>query len=97
MKYYLTGNGEKAEWTGRGLSLGDAINAYGFSLSGIVSNTQNYKTGVLHFVKMSGEAVPMIQYNNESEEHLCAVFQRFIDGKYVDVNLCTLSRALTFM
>ena len=99
---YLAGKGRKAEVHGRGLSLGDAFNAFGFNLPETLTEMQSIheidKAGVLRFKRIDGEAIPLLQYEGESEEALCFAFQiRLSTGDFVDINLSVLSRALSLL
>lgn len=99
--YYCSEKGKAAEMHGRGLSLGDAFEMFGFRLPTIIqdSNITNlYKPAVLRFKRIDGDAIPLLQYKGEQEEALCYAFQiRLSDGKFVDLNLPVLSRALTMI
>ena len=98
--YFYSGKGQRAEMHGRGLSLGDAFELFGFVLPKTIPDMQShiYKPCVLRFKRIDGDAVAVLQYEGESEERLCYAFQiRFSDGKYVDLNVDVLSRALTYI
>ena len=101
MDYYYSDKGKKAELHGRGLSVGDTFEMFGFRLPSIIQDSDIiniYKPAVLRFKCIDEEAIPVLQYEGEDEEALCYVFQiKLSSGKYVDLNLHVLSRALTLM
>lgn len=99
--YYCIGEkGKKVEIRGRGLSLGDAFCLYGFDFPGIIQDPQqaqdHYRSGVLRFKKIEGEAIPLIQYDNDDNEALCCAFQtKGPSGIYVDYDVYALAQSLT--
>ncbi len=101
--YYLSGDGKTIEILGKGLSFGDVLDKYGFSafenVSDTVQDKVQYKAGILRFMRIGEDAVPLIQYNDEcEEEHLCCFFQtKLSSGKYVDLDVTALSQTLTYI
>ncbi len=52
----------------------------------------------LKYIDNAGHIIPLIQYNNDDDEHLCGVFQiQMTSGKYIDLNVVAIARALTFI
>ena len=91
--------GKRIEIVGRGLSLGDAYDTFGFDFCGTIPvNVESiYREGTLRFRIDAGEAIPVIQYADE-EETLCCAFQRKgPTGEWVDYDVYALARSLTYV
>ena len=99
--YYYYGQGKRFEIVGRGLSLGDAYDIFGFNFVGIIPVTQNveslYREGTLRFRNDAGESIPVIQYGDEEEALCCAFQKKGLTGEWVDYDVDALARALTYV
>ncbi len=100
--YYYIDRGKKMEISGRGLTLGDAYSAFGYSLSGFDPQSQSaqllYKPGKLRFRRIAEEAIPLLQYDDSEDEALCCAFQiRLKNGRYYDLDIYLLSKSLTYI
>ena len=89
---------KSVELRGRGISYDDAADKIHIDDLGrvVLEEDTPLKKGVLHMIRKSNRAVPVIRYDGESKDLLCAVFQiEMDDGTFLDADLHILADAMT--
>ena len=93
MAYY-----KAIELRGRGISFEDAADKLHIDDLGriVLDSDTPLKKGVLHVVKKGDRAVPVIRYDGESKDTLCAVFQiEQDDGSFQDADLQVIADTMS--
>ena len=86
------------EFSGKGLSFRDAISMSSLNSDGNLETIQDYKMykkGTLRFKKMGRRAIPVIQYDGETDDQICVAFRIEEGNKYIDIDVQLIADALT--
>lgn len=85
---------------GKGLSFADAVTMTDSGELKLLTNDYSrYREGTLMMRIIKGKVVPFIKFTKDGQVHfhLCVAFQtKGVDGKYCNLNLSTLTSALSY-